>query len=74
MVVAIPSPLHRVGAFKNLETNIALKLLLVPGRIACKCLYSRLEIEFRALQNVFLGLVVHRCSFVLTGMWLPRIS
>lgn len=73
MGAAIPSPLHRVGAFKNLETNIALKLLLVPGRIARKCLHRRLEIEFGGLQNVFLRLVVHRCSFVLTGTRLPRI-
>lgn len=74
MVVAIPSPLHRVGAFKNLETNIVLKLLLLTGRIACECLNSRLEIVFRGLQNVFLRLFVHRCSFVLTGTRLPRIS
>lgn len=60
--------------FKNLETNIALKLLLVSGRIACKCVCWRLEIEWRGLQNVFLSLVVHRCSFVLTGTRLPRIS
>lgn len=42
-----------------------LKLLLVTGKITCKCLYSRIETVFRVLQKVFLKFFVHRYIFVL---------